>query len=401
MFATHAPRTPPRRHRRWTAAIASASSLVVALALPSMAPAAAQLTPVSASVLAAPDPVEATDGRIHLAYEMTLQNTSGVTLTVDSLAVRTGSGATLRRIGRAEISSVMTKVTREPTSSLASGEGVRVTLDVVLRRGREGPRRLVHRISVVAALPNGESLRFAFDASRTRVGRQPALSVSPPLRGGLYLNFNGCCDLSPHRMALEQMDGRDHLSERFASDFVQIDEDGVGGEGDLTRNESFFTFGEPVLAVGDARVVRTLNGVPENTPLIEPSNDRFTPRTIVGNQVVLRLRGGQFATYGHLQTGSVRVRRGQRVRRGDVLGRVGNTGQSGGPHLHFQLSDGPDPIASNGLPYVFGRFTLAGAVTNVGQFLTGAANADIRPQDGRSRRRGQMPLQNTVVRFPG
>ena len=174
-------------------------------------------------------------------------------------------------------------------------------------------------------------------------------------------------------MALVQVDGSDYLSERFASDFIRIDEQGRGAEGDPTRNESFFTFGEPVYAVADGRVVRTLNDVPENVPLNEPPGDQFTTSTIVGNHVVLKLRDGRFAAYGHLKTGSVRVRVGQRVRRGEVLGQVGNTGQSGGPHLHFQLSDGPDPIASEGVPHAFDRFTLIGTVTNIDEFLTGAA----------------------------
>jgi hypothetical protein len=253
---------------------------------------------------------------------------------------------------------------------------------------------------VVAVSPTGESRTFTFDAARTRVSRRRAPSLSPPLRGGPYLNFNGCCGLNPHRVALTQVDGSNDLSERFASDFIRIDNQGRAAEGDLTRNESFFTFGKPVYAVADGRVVRTLNNVPENTPLTEPPSNQFTTRTIVGNQVVLKLRDGRFAAYGHLQTGSVRVRRGQTVRAGQVLGRVGNTGESGGAHLHFQLSDGQDPLASNGVPYVFARFTLTGTVTNVDEFLTGAANAAIQPREPASPRRGQLPLHATVVRFP-
>ena len=79
---------------------------------------------------------------------------------------------------------------------------------------------------------------------------------------------------------------------------------------------------------------------------------------------------------------------------------MGNTGQSGGPHLHFQLSDGPDPIASEGVPHAFDRFTLIGAVTNIDEFLSGAANADIQALNPESPRRAQMPLHATVVRFP-
>jgi hypothetical protein len=400
MFDLHAATTRPRGRARWRTVLVGSALAAAALASAPQARAAApQFTPVSASVLAPPQPVSGTDGRRHVVYEILVQNTTRARIDVQSLAVRARNGGTLLTVAGAELPGMMTNVSGEPTSSLASGEGGRVWLDLSLPRDRRVPRALVHRLSVQAALPSGETQTFSFDAARTSVVRRRAPSLAPPLRGGPYLNFNGCCGLSPHRTALAQVDGRDYLSERFASDFIRIDDQGRGAEGDLTRNESFFTYGEPVYAVAAGRVVRTLNTVPENVPLHEPEGNQFTTKSIVGNQVVLRLRDGRFATYGHLRTGSVRVRRGQRVRAGQVLGRVGNTGQSGGPHLHFQLSDGPDPIASDGVPHVFDRFTLAGTVTNVDEFLTGAADAQIRPQNPASTRRGQMPLHGTVVRF--
>ena len=228
--------------------------------------------------------------------------------------------------------------------------------------------------------------------------RRRAVALAPPLRGGNWLNFNGCCGLSPHRTALPAVDGTPWLAQRFAADFFQIDGQGRGAEGDITRNESFLGYGEPVYAVADGRIVRRRDGLPENTPLMEPPGDRFTAQTILGNNVVLKLRGGRFALYAHLKTSSVRVRRGQKVRRGQLLGRVGNTGQAGAPHLHFQVSDGPDPVASDGLPFVFKRFALKGTITNLEQFLTGAAPAAVQPQPSGSRRR-QLPLHATVVRF--
>jgi murein DD-endopeptidase MepM/ murein hydrolase activator NlpD len=215
------------------------------------------------------------------------------------------------------------------------------------------------------------------------------------------MNFNGCCGVSAHRSALAALDGTGYISERFAVDLIQIDEHGVGGAGDLTQNRSFFTYGEPVLAVADARVVDTLDRVPENVPLVEPPSSSFNERTILGNHVTLALGHGRYATYMHLRPGSIGVHRGERVRRGQVLGRVGNTGQSGGPHLHFQVTDGRNPLASDGLPFVFRSFRLVGRVSNIDQFLTGQANADIH-RDGRTgRMHGELPLQESVVKFAG
>ena len=193
--------------------------------------------------------------------------------------------------------------------------------------------------------------------------RRPPQALAPPLRGGPYLNFNGCCGLSPHRTALAPVDGTPHGFQRFAVDFIRIDDQGRAAVGDLTRNESFFTFGEPVYAVADGRVVRTRNELPDIPPLNEPPGSRFTTETTLGNNIGLKLRGGRYALYAHLKRGSIRVRAGQHVRRGQMLGRVGNSGQTGGSHLHFQLNDGASPVASDSPPFLLRQFTLLGMVT--------------------------------------
>jgi murein DD-endopeptidase MepM/ murein hydrolase activator NlpD len=387
-----------RRRSRGVRVVVSAGVLAATLlALAAPARAAPQFTPLIATVLAQPAAVEGTDGRIHVVYEVLLQNNESVRVDVLSVAVRTGRGRPLLRVAGNEVPTVMTTSAKQPTASLEASQGGKLWFDLVLQRRRQVPRALVHRISVRATLADGQARTFTFYAARTRVDRRPAVMLAPPLGEGLYLNFNGCCGLSPHRTAIAPVDGVPWLSERFASDFLQIDAQGRGGAGDLSRNESFFTFGDPVHAVAGGRVVSTRNDLPDNRPLMEPTG--FTPQTTLGNHVVLRLRGGRFALFAHLERGSVRVRRGERVRTGDVLGRVGNSGQSGGSHLHFQLSDGPDPVASDGVPYTFARFGLLGSVTNVEQFLTGQAPADIRRLEPVQRRRAQLPLQSTVVRF--
>jgi hypothetical protein len=289
-----------------------------------------------------------------------------------------------------------------PAATLPPAAGGTLWLDVVLRRGARVPRGLVHRISAGATLPRGVTRTFSFDGARTVVARRPAPALGPPLRGGLWLNFNGCCGLSPHRVALAPVDGTPWLAERYAADFVRIDAQGRGGAGDLTKNSSFFGFGQPIISVAPGRVVRTENGLPSIPPLNEPPGDQFTTRTTLGNNVVVRHADGRYALYAHLRRGSVQVRPGQAVRTGQVLGRVGNSGNTGGPHLHFQIADRLDPVASDGLPFVLSAFTLVGSVSNVEAFLTGMAPADIRPVSAADRRRrDQLPLQATVVRFPG
>jgi hypothetical protein len=400
----------PLRHRALPVGVACAAALTTSALAFAAAPATAAtashaaaptLTPLTASVFAPPRPATGTDGRRHLVYEVVLRNVDVMPVDVTSMTVRVRGGRTLQRIASTDVPTLMSTASG-PAAALAPGQSGTVWLDVTLPRSRAVPRALVHRLTVRATLPTDPKPRtVTFDTARTRVLRRAAAAIASPLHGGLYLNFNGCCGMSPHRTAIAAVDGRAYLSERFASDFIRIDAHGIGGAGDLTRNESFFTFGQPVYAVGDGRVVSTREDLPENTPLNEPPGSAFTADTILGNDVVVRLDDGRYAAYGHLMTGSVRVRPGQRVHAGQVIARVGNTGMSGGAHLHFQLSDGAHPIASDGLPYALRRFSVAGAVTNIEAFLTGAGPADIRRVGAPSVRRGQMPLHGTVVRFPG
>ena len=88
-----------------------------------------------------------------------------------------------------------------------------------------------------------------------------------------------------------------------------------------------------------------------------------------GNHVILSLGQGVVAGYAHLQPGSVRVRPGQRVRVGQILGELGNSGASSGPHLHFQLMTGPSLLDADGLPFILRQFDLDGFATSLDAFL--------------------------------
>ena len=113
----------------------------------------------------------------------------------------------------------------------------------------------------------------------------------------------------------------------------------------------------------------------------------------------MRLHNGRYVLYAHLHTGSVRVRPGQRVRAGQVLGRMGNTGASGAPHLHLDVSTSPQALAGNGVPFAYDRFRNVGNVTNLDEWMTSGLDARVSAVDHR-RRRGQYPLQGAVLDFP-
>ena len=186
-----------------------------------------QLTSVAASVLAPPQAVVATDGRRHVVYEVMLQNPDPVPVDVQSLAVRVKGGRTLTRLSGARLAATMTDAARRPTTTSRRPAPGPSGSTSPCGAGRSVPRALVHRLRVVEALPGGESQTY--DLRRGAHARQPAAragDVAPPLRGGPYLNFNGCCAVGAHRTAIASVDGVAYLSERFAADFIRIDDAG-------------------------------------------------------------------------------------------------------------------------------------------------------------------------------
>jgi murein DD-endopeptidase MepM/ murein hydrolase activator NlpD len=104
-----------------------------------------------------------------------------------------------------------------------------------------------------------------------------------------------------------------------------------------------------------------------------------------------------FAHYAHLQRGSLAVKVGDRVRRGAVLGRLGQSGQAPLPHLHFQVSNAVTFEESEGLPFVFRNFERLGT-TSLGEVLSEPAPKLATPGSGKTCKR-ELPLDGDVLKF--
>jgi murein DD-endopeptidase MepM/ murein hydrolase activator NlpD len=156
-----------------------------------------------------------------------------------------------------------------------------------------------------------------------------------------------------------QFEGRNLVPQRFAIDFMRLFEDGQTFHGNREDVHSYRCYSAEVFAVADARVIFVRNDVPDNPGQAKANALADTLANLGGNLVVLDLGDGRFASYMHLQPRSIRVRVGESVRAGDVLGLVENSGAPV-PHLHFQVNDGPGPMTSEGLPYVLDSFMRDG-----------------------------------------
>ena len=321
-------------------------------------PPPAQVTPVVASVVDAPIPVPATDGKDHLAYELQLTNTLAQEVTLTSLAVVAGDQTlmTLSGDNLAYWTRVIGNTT--PTRKLGPGQTALVWLYVGLNRPATVPGDLTHAIGIAVPKPQPP----LFPATMTeKVGqvtvqtRKP-VTIAPPLNGPKWLDGNSCCDMTAHLMAMNPLNGQLWAAERFAIDYVQLGPGGRIFAGDKSKPESYPYFGADIHAVADGRVVAALDGLPEQVAGKNPTGLPLDQSG--GNHIVQDIGDGNYAFYAHLKTGSVQVKPGDELTTGQVIGALGNTGNTDAHHLHFHVMSTPDPLASNGLPFVFSSFKL-------------------------------------------
>jgi hypothetical protein len=317
-------------------------------------------TALSVSVLAQPDPVAGADRRLHLAYELMLLNWTRFAATVERIEVLDAGrdGRLLADFSGASLDAAVSSITQVPGRVVAPGTMSKAVLDVRLPLTAR-PRTIVHRLTVTADAPAGV-LHSPFLAARTPVAPDRPVVLAPPLRGPGWVNLTGCCTPEAHRLIVQGLNGGLHLGQRFAVDTAQLTGDRRLFDGPAEQVTSYPGYGRPVYSGAAGTVVAAVDGMPDQIPFqaTEPTD----VASISGNHVVVDLGDGRFLYHAHLKPGSVRVARGDRVRTGQLLGEVGNSGFSDAPHLHFQVMDAPSPLASQGLPFVFGSFDSPGSV---------------------------------------
>jgi hypothetical protein len=390
---------------------AASGAPATSVAPPAVSDANAALAPLAISPLSDIAPVLGADNRIHLAYELQIINQGRARAVLTGVDTLDPSGAVITSLKGADLGKVFRAAGGSGGDGLAGGQAGDLFLDATLPAGSTVPRSVQHRFTVTLtpptdAGPSGDApppappTDLTFTGVSVDVSDQQAVEVAPPLRGGGWVAGNGCCDaITAHRGATLSVDGTIRVAQRFAIDFVQIGPTGTLYTGDPASNTSFPFFGVQVHSAADGTVVRVLDGNPEQIPGKLPEGQ--TLQSADGNYVVVDIGNGRYAFYAHLQPGSLKVEVGDRVKTGDVLGLLGNTGNTDAPHLHFHIMDGPSPLESNGLPFVLTRFTGTGVVTDESKIIAPfPAQAPVVPVDTSrlaGAHTGQLPLNLEVV----
>ncbi|WP_266159816.1 M23 family metallopeptidase [Dyella silvatica] len=341
------------------------------------------------------------DGKALLVYELHLTNFARDPLLLKRISVVDSHGQALIELQGDALSASIDRgdgITGNDKLRLPAGSHATAYLSVPLTDSSGAELQLRHLVTYQTSA-TATSEPASVEGGAFEVNHRPPLQLGPPLRGGPWAAIYDPRWERGHRRVLYAINGAVHIPGRFAIDWIRLGSNGGFARGDGAKPAQWYGYGADVLAVADTMVASTGEGIAEPSTVSSTTPRKVALEDAAGNFVALDLGQGRYAFYEHLKPGSITVKPGERVKRGQVIGKLGFSGESTGPHLHFHISDANAPLDAEGLPYGFERFRVVGVYTSIEAFDRGerwlpssARQDDIRKQE--------FPAPLSVVDFP-
>ena len=363
--------------------------------------------PINIHAPVEPIPVKGVDGKWYLVYHLFLTNRGFSDLTLKSVEVSDAArGKILTTYADKELAEYYRFRTLLPTPprsempnrqyprAIASGRTGVLFFWLTVDAPSAIPSMLKHRfifepnplVKLLRGFPTDKGGDMVLDNFNVPVSKDKPVVIGAPLRGGDWRCSNGPAYNTDHQY-LGIRGGNVRIAQRFGCDFQKVDKEGNilpnPFPNDITNN-MFYGYGAEILAVANGTVVFIKDGIPENVPQASGEIKHAVPQTRetnAGNWIAIDLGKNRYAFYAHLQPNSIRVKVGDKVRKGQVIALLGNAGNTVGPHLHFHIGDeyrinGGDFNGNEGLPFIFDSFAVGG-----------------------QKHRIEMPINNTVMQF--
>jgi len=332
-----------------------------------------------------------------LYYELRLTNLDKDNLQLTRLSVISAAdSALLIQLDSARLSDQLAFIgalKNTPGNSLPPGRSAVIYLEVKLPPGTLG-QSLFHRLELKTV--DGAATKLAtITGGLVKPLIKPVLILGRPLKDGPWAAVYDPHWPTGHRRVYYTVDSIARIPGRYAIDFMRLDQSGkyAGDDPDLIKN--WFGYSADVLAVADGEIATVKSDAPEF-----PSLSRYQkplPENGAGNYISLKTGDGQYVFYEHLKPGSIKVRSGEKVKKGQIIAALGFTGQSTGPHLHLHVAGKDSPLGAEGIPFEFEHYWLLGAYPDFGKF----GNSPWSPRLGNEGydRHNDRPAPNSVILF--
>lgn len=281
-------------------------------------------------------------------------------------------------------------------TSLGGGQRAVIFVDVTVPVASPAITAFRQRLRFTPVKTINNDLESTLELEPLLLSRAAPVPLGNPLKGGCWIASHALDNASVHRRTLIALGGYVYDAQRFAIDWIRVGADGQAFRGDPAKNANWSAEGADVLAAAAGTVISSRDGIPENDPTSDTKAVPIDLQSVGGNNVLIDIGRGYSLFYAHLQPGSLKVREGDRVREGQLIGRVGNTGQADAPHLHMHVVRGRDPLAAEGVPFEFKSFRLQGHLPSLGVLVNGPG---WRPSGRSKEAHREMPVENAVVSF--
>ncbi len=270
-----------------------------------------------------------------------------------------------------------------------------VNIWLTLEKSGKSPTQIFHKLFFERTNEGENHKTYTMEVARLNVPPKTSISLGLPFKKGKWLYAT-----SGHRDSRFVTEGKSSYAQRYAIDWVLLDNDGSYAVDDKSQNKNWITYGVELLAVSNGKVVDIKDGIIENTPLSTDMAVPITRETIAGNYIVLDIGNGVYAVYAHLIPNSTKVKIGDQVKKGQVIGLLGNSGNSDAPHLHFYLeTKSPVTLGGEGVPYYFSEFNQLVKYTD-DEIETIFDMDKIPLKDLRStKRNNELPIGNGIIEF--
>ncbi len=227
-------------------------------------------------------------------------------------------------------------------------------INLVFDKNKSTPEQIFHKLYFERLNKKNERIIHPMEVAIVNVSKPTEFSLGLPFnKKGKWLY-----GAESHKGSRFITEGKATYPQRFAIDWVFIDNNGLLTKGDIKENKNWNTYGIELISVADGKIIDIKDGIIENEPLSEDMAVRITKETIGGNYIIIDIGNNIHAFYGHLIPNSLKVSIGDKVKKGQVIGLLGNSGNSDAPHLHFHLESKSNAfLGGEGIPYLITEFT--------------------------------------------